>query len=59
MNVATLRDRCDPIRAQLLGFTSTFHDVGTVPGEGRSGRYYPTDADLPIRMKMVAELGRA
>jgi Phytanoyl-CoA dioxygenase (PhyH) len=49
MTVAHLMDRCDPIRRQLLGASST----------GGYGYTSPTDADVPLRGWLREHLGEA
>jgi ectoine hydroxylase-related dioxygenase (phytanoyl-CoA dioxygenase family) len=46
MNVRHLRRRLNPVQQQMLGLTT-----GTISvdgAQGRSGRYYPTPADVPL-----------
>jgi len=42
-SVAHLAGKTDPVRQQLLGLSSTYR------ADGRSGRFYPTDQDVPLR----------
>lgn len=46
MTVEHLRDRCSPARLQLLGLSAAYHTFDGA--EGRSGRYFLTDSDVPI-----------
>jgi ectoine hydroxylase-related dioxygenase (phytanoyl-CoA dioxygenase family) len=46
MNVKHLGKKLNPVQQQLLGLTTS---IMTVDGaEGRSGRYYPSKAELPL-----------
>lgn len=43
-----LASRVTPIRAQLLGLTTTFTTAAYKGSEGRSGRFVPSAADVPL-----------
>lgn len=46
MSVEHLHDRCDPIRRQLLGLSTSY---GVIDGAaGRSATYYPRARDIPL-----------
>lgn len=46
-SVAHLAGETNPVRQQLLGLSSTYL------ANGRSGRFYPTDQDVPLRRAMA------
>lgn len=46
--VEHLADRVDPVRRQLLGLTTTFTTASYKGSEGRSGRFVPSEADVPL-----------
>jgi ectoine hydroxylase-related dioxygenase (phytanoyl-CoA dioxygenase family) len=46
MNVRRLRRKCNPVQRQLLGLTTRTHTMDGAAG--RSGRYYPNEAELPL-----------
>lgn len=46
-SVAQLAGKTSPLRQQLLGLSSTYH------ANGRSGRFYPIDQDVPLRRIMA------
>jgi len=46
MTVEHLRDRCDPVRRQLLGLSQNFNVIDGA--QGRSARYHPRVQDLPL-----------
>lgn len=46
MHVRRLRRKCNPVQQQLLGLTTTTHTLDGAAG--RSGRYYPSDGELPL-----------
>ena len=48
MTVGNFIDRCDPIRRQLLGFSTSWH-----------GYTSPTDEDVPLKVWMAEHLGEA
>ena len=48
MTVGSFIDRCDPIRRQLLGFSTSWH-----------GYTSPTDEDVPLRLWLAEHLGEA
>ena len=56
MTVDSLRDRCSPARLQLLGLSAGYHTFDGA--EGRSGRYYPTDLDVPIGKSAFGRISR-
>ncbi len=47
-SVDHLASRVTPIRAQLLGLTTTFSTAAYKGSEGRSGRFVPSAADVPL-----------
>ena len=54
MTVDHLRTRCDPIRLQLLGLSTT---TQTIDGAaGRSGRYHPSSHEIPLGKRLSQEL---
>lgn len=55
--VAHLADRVDPIRAQLLGLTTTYTTAAYKGSEGRSGRFVPGADDVPLHGHIRALLG--
>jgi len=46
MTVEHLRDRCNPVRRQLLGLTANYNVIDGAAG--RSSAYYPRRADVPV-----------
>ena len=56
MTVESLRDRCSPARLQLLGLSAAYRTIDGA--EGRSGRYYPTDLDVPIGRSAFSRIRR-
>ncbi len=46
MKVSHLRRKCNPVQRQLLGLTTSTHTMDGAAG--RSGRYYPSPAELPL-----------
>jgi ectoine hydroxylase len=47
-SVEHLAPRVSPIRRQLLGLTTTFTTAAYKGSEGRSGRFVPSDEDVPL-----------
>lgn len=47
-SVDHLADRVDGVRRQLLGLTTTFTSATYKGSEGRSGRFVPSEADVPL-----------
>jgi hypothetical protein len=47
-SVEHLADRVGGVRAQLLGLTTTFTTATYKGSEGRSGRFVPSDEDVPL-----------
>lgn len=56
MTVDSLRDRCSPARLQLLGLSAGYRTFDGA--EGRSGRYYPTDLDIPMGKSAFGRFSR-
>ena len=56
MTVEHLRDRCNAVRLQLLGISSTYQSIDGAAG--RSGRYYPSTQDVAVGYKMKDNLLR-
>lgn len=54
---AHLASRVDPVRAQLLGLTTTFTSATYKGSEGRSGRFVPGPDDVPLFGAIRALLG--
>ncbi len=48
MSVAHLADRVGDVRKQLLGLTTTFTTETYKGSEGRSGRFVPSEDDVPL-----------
>lgn len=46
--VEHLADRVSPVRKQLLGLTTTFTTASYKGSEGRSGRFVPSEEDVPL-----------
>ena len=46
MTVAHLRNRCNPVRLQLLGLSTTTQNIDGAAG--RSGRYHPSPHEVPL-----------
>ena len=46
MQVGHLRKKCNPVRQQLLGMTTSVHTIDGA--RGRSGAYYPSASDIPL-----------
>jgi hypothetical protein len=46
--VEHLADRVSPVRKQLLGLTTTFTTTKYKGSQGRSGRFVPSDEDVPL-----------
>ncbi len=47
-SVEHLAHRVDPVRKQLLGLTTTFTTAAYKGSEGRSGRFVPSEEDVPL-----------
>jgi ectoine hydroxylase-related dioxygenase (phytanoyl-CoA dioxygenase family) len=47
-SVEHLADRVGPVRKQLLGLTTTFTTMTYKGSEGRSGRFVPSEEDVPL-----------
>ena len=56
MTVEHVRDRCNAVRLQLLGISSTYQSIDGAAG--RSGRYYPSTQDVAVGYKMKDNLLR-
>jgi len=56
MTVEPLRDRCNPTQLQLLGLSGGYHTIDGA--KGRSGRYYPSDRDVPMGTTTLGRIGR-
>ena len=48
MTVEHLRSRCNPVRLQLLGLSTTTQNIDGAAG--RSGRYHPSPHEIPLGM---------
>jgi ectoine hydroxylase-related dioxygenase (phytanoyl-CoA dioxygenase family) len=55
MTVRHLEERSDPIRRQLLGLTTRYSTAAKAAG--RSGCYYPSDDDVPLKGWLAEALG--
>jgi len=54
-NVERFRGKVSDVRMQLLGLTTTY--TNSIDNHGRSGCYYPTDHDVPLRKYINDLLG--